>query len=467
MKQAEYLNLLAKDIGATIRKLKKDFPSSSNIYKRTILLKGEWNDLQKKINAGIISTEDRIIQQNKLRAQVMEVIQLIGREDLPELSSKPSRLGLWLVLAALVLGLSGWFVWKQLNPEPDPALGQPIAPTTQKVDSVRVGNVLFYIPRVMQIGRKHECTVRIANKKVPDNSLKENIAKTRLANTKKEETPIGNIMEVEILPMEKERFKLEYATNVQQPILEHTYTEWTIYVTPLANINVPDTYKLNLQVSIIGKDKETDFVTKWDKWIAKDIEIKVITEQPAEPYPKPWDTAATVVLASHNFADSLTVAGLSEQENDPKNPIDPSNENQNSGKGDNTSKKPTTNTSTNTNTNTSSNNSNTDSKSGVVSYKASGKPAFGSPLLLRGIIKKPKPISYSGPATGKIAIKVCIDKKGKVISAEYTSFGSTFNDTKLRKLAINNAKQWVFKEAKVIKIVKKTCGRIIYDFKGR
>ena len=79
--QSYYLNILTEDIFEAIQQLKKDFSNSSYIYKQVILLEGQWNDLQKQITSGFLSSEDQLIEKNKIRAQLISVIEMIGKEE--------------------------------------------------------------------------------------------------------------------------------------------------------------------------------------------------------------------------------------------------------------------------------------------------------------------------------------------------------------------------------------------------
>jgi len=71
-------------------------------------------------------------------------------------------------------------------------------------------------------------------------------------------------------------------------------------------------------------------------------------------------------------------------------------------------------------------------------------------------------ITDNSQATGVVVIKVCVNEKGKVISATYTQKGSTTTNSTLKKLAEANAAGWSFDGGAAI---DKQCGTITYDFK--
>ena len=62
---------------------------------------------------------------------------------------------------------------------------------------------------------------------------------------------------------------------------------------------------------------------------------------------------------------------------------------------------------------------------------------------------------------GTVVVKVCVDKSGRVTSAEFTQRGSTTSDSQLKKIAIESARKWRFQKG----AVDKQCGTITYRFK--
>lgn len=89
-----------------------------------------------------------------------------------------------------------------------------------------------------------------------------------------------------------------------------------------------------------------------------------------------------------------------------------------------------------------------------------GKGRIGGGLGNRGLVSEPK-ISESTQKTGKVIIRVCVDRTGNVISADYTQKGSTTNDATLIAIARRNALKFKFTTAEV----DQQCGTITYDFK--
>ncbi len=71
------------------------------------------------------------------------------------------------------------------------------------------------------------------------------------------------------------------------------------------------------------------------------------------------------------------------------------------------------------------------------------------------------PVQGNFQETGKIRLKVCVDSNGKVISTKQTQKGSTSFSSKLKKLAIANAKKYRFEKSDE----DSQCGYITYIFK--
>lgn len=99
---------------------------------------------------------------------------------------------------------------------------------------------------------------------------------------------------------------------------------------------------------------------------------------------------------------------------------------------------------------------NADNLSGI----STGAGTVGGGLSGRGY-KRPSPPKDNSQHTGVVVVYVCVDKRGNVISAEYTQAGSTTADSNLKRIAISNAKKYKFDSGSI----SKQCGTIRYDFK--
>lgn len=73
------------------------------------------------------------------------------------------------------------------------------------------------------------------------------------------------------------------------------------------------------------------------------------------------------------------------------------------------------------------------------------------------------PLRDSSLKTGIVVIQLCVNRKGKVISAEYLPKGSTTADQHLVQLALDNARQWRFAKSRE----KEQCGTITFNFRNK
>jgi len=100
------------------------------------------------------------------------------------------------------------------------------------------------------------------------------------------------------------------------------------------------------------------------------------------------------------------------------------------------------------------------------SNKGSTSNPFGSAspynqgLNGRRILER-APIRDSTAKTGTVVVHLCVNRKGKVISADYATKGSTTADAHLVRLALENARQWRFEKSRE----KKQCGNVTFNFR--
>jgi hypothetical protein len=88
-----------------------------------------------------------------------------------------------------------------------------------------------------------------------------------------------------------------------------------------------------------------------------------------------------------------------------------------------------------------------------------GLGKVGGGLEGRGVLYKPDIIEHS-QKSGRVVVEVCIDPKGKVISARFTQKGSTTTDADLVETAEFAAKKYVFAPGDF----DKACGTISIQF---
>lgn len=102
---------------------------------------------------------------------------------------------------------------------------------------------------------------------------------------------------------------------------------------------------------------------------------------------------------------------------------------------------------------------NGDPNSDILEGISTGAGKVGGGLSSRGG-RGPK-ITDTSQFTGKVVMRVCVNERGKVISAKFTQDDSTTTNARLIKLAEANAKKWSFNSGDL----DKQCGTISYEFK--
>ena len=90
---------------------------------------------------------------------------------------------------------------------------------------------------------------------------------------------------------------------------------------------------------------------------------------------------------------------------------------------------------------------------------STGSGMVGGGLSNRGVLSEPV-IRDNSQKTGRVVVKVCVDRSGGVISATYTQKGSTTTDSHLKSIAITSAEKFRFTSSSI----DKQCGTITIDF---
>jgi TonB family protein len=92
-----------------------------------------------------------------------------------------------------------------------------------------------------------------------------------------------------------------------------------------------------------------------------------------------------------------------------------------------------------------------------------GKGETGSGADVSGRSSKSKPSPPNNPGiNGTAVIKICVDPKGNVTSAEFTQKGSSITSEKAIQEAISNAKKWTFNADPMA--IDEQCGKVTYKF---
>lgn len=81
-------------------------------------------------------------------------------------------------------------------------------------------------------------------------------------------------------------------------------------------------------------------------------------------------------------------------------------------------------------------------------------------LSTRAYVQSPV-VKGQAPYAGTVVIKICVDQSGTVKTAKFTQRGSTTLNSKLKKMALNAAKNTTFTEGENVE----ECGTIKFEFK--
>lgn len=101
-----------------------------------------------------------------------------------------------------------------------------------------------------------------------------------------------------------------------------------------------------------------------------------------------------------------------------------------------------------------------DPNSDALNQIAPGSGRIGGGLTDRGVLFEPQ-IDDNSQFTGIVVVKVCVNREGKVIEANYTQMGSTTTNKSLVDLATGAAKKYKFTPSEI----ETQCGNITIEFK--
>jgi TonB family protein len=95
----------------------------------------------------------------------------------------------------------------------------------------------------------------------------------------------------------------------------------------------------------------------------------------------------------------------------------------------------------------------------VLEGISKGKGKVGGGLDERGVLYEPEIVEQS-QESGRVVVRVCVDKNGRVIRANYTQKGSTTTDRELVEIAEISAKKYRFTPS----TYEEQCGTITINF---
>ncbi len=260
---------LVEDIAGALKELQGMLPENSEKYALVLALLGRLNDANKARLRNTMSNEDLQIEYNKIRADLLDMIQALQEADFD--AAKAAEAG---------------------------ATGKP-AP--------KQGSVLYRIPKVMPKQKETKCVVRIA---MSEEAIVENITIDDQV-VLKELYKVTDTMQVEMLdPSGGQVFRISSISEAIQIIDEEGYTEWWFYVTPLEEGTHPLVLKIAIIEMVNGQPRQKELVLEES--------VQIVTEGPAPDEPgesdlKPagyalsFETSAPVQVA-YNVASAPAAA---------------------------------------------------------------------------------------------------------------------------------------------------------------
>lgn len=226
----------AKDV---LDALKKLLPSQSLKFNDLIKLEVRKNDVERRVLLGVLNENERQLENNRLAEAILQFIDMLVESDF------------------------------------DSSSAQSAFTTTKKP---KRGNVLYHIPRNMELEKEHKCVVRIA---VDKETIVKNIKIT--AETTIEDIRISDYMLVELIdPSDDHPFFIKAINEPIQFIDVDDYTEWLFWVSP----QLPGKHVLLLKLAVIelvaGKERKRELVLEQEILITADkVTAEEISLQPA------------------------------------------------------------------------------------------------------------------------------------------------------------------------------------------
>lgn len=232
--QNELRELVTQGIDLTLAALKKDLKPGTDCHNDLILLEGRYHDVSRQLIQGTIANEDATLEFNKIRKDLLDFINGLKETDLPGLVAGGEEGGL-----------------------PD----------------VYNGEVLYRIPKKMQLGAESECIVRLAF----DRKILIHDFEVQVGDVMKD-LRISDVMGVELLdPSADKAFTITTLNDSVQFVEKDLVTEWIFCVTPLKEGEFPLVLKISIIEIINGIERKRNEVLK--------EQVQIVTEVAAEAEP--------------------------------------------------------------------------------------------------------------------------------------------------------------------------------------
>ena len=229
--QNQLKQVLAKDTKEAIRLLRAQLSEESSRWNELILLERRYQDASLDRLRGIIEDEELQIRFNQITFGLLELVDMLGAEDLKAPKSLSTNKG--------------------------------------------SGHILYQIPGVMKLMEEANCRIRISFDK---ETLKEGLESEEGVHI--QSIRVAEVMQVHLIdPGETPVFQIRTFSETEQWIDEGAFTEWAFYVKPVKE----GTHNLLLKVAVIelvrGKERKREIVLEESIQVMASIDNAVIVEK--------------------------------------------------------------------------------------------------------------------------------------------------------------------------------------------
>lgn len=229
--QNELRELITQGIDLTIASLKTILKSGTDCHNNLILLEGRYQDVSRQLLQGIISNEDATLAFNVIRKELLDFVNCLKETDVQGLAAAAENGGL---------------------------------------ADVYNGEVIYRIPKKMQLGMESECIVRLAfDRKTILHDFEIQVGDVM------RDLRISDVMGVELLdPAADKTFSITTLNDTVQFVEKDLVTEWIFCVTPLRAGEFPLVLKISIIEIINGIERKRNEVLK--------EQVQIVTEKPAD-----------------------------------------------------------------------------------------------------------------------------------------------------------------------------------------
>ncbi len=242
--QNELRDLVPQGTDLVLAAFKKTLKPGSDKYNDYLALEGRYQDVSRQLLQGIISNEDATLEFNRIRQALIDFIDSIRESDIPELATATNTEG--------------------------------------GIADVYNGEVLYRIPKKMQLGVEEECIVRLSF----DRKKLLHDFQVEVGDVMKD-LRISDVMGVELLdPNSEKAFTITTLHDTVQFVEKDLVTEWIFCVTPLKEGQFPLVLKISIIEIINGIERKRNEVLK--------EQVEILTQ-------KPTDAATDFISAGYSW----------------------------------------------------------------------------------------------------------------------------------------------------------------------